>query len=216
MATLETESFWEKLLLPAFVYFFKLLYPFRLSNSSSPRVAAGAGGCVLVDTGLLHEIGAFSSIRDEIIDDCALAARVKAAGHVTWIGLSRAVRSRRGYGGLRGIWEMVARTAFTQLRYSRGLLALCVVLLAWAFILPVVGLAVGDPTARLASGVAITAMVLAYLPTLLYYRLSPLWALLLPVTGTLYLAMTVDSAWRYARGVRSAWRGRVYEVRSDE
>jgi hypothetical protein len=160
------------------------------------------------------EIGAFSSIKGDIIDDCAVAARIKAAGHLTWIGLSRAVRSRRSYQGLGGIWEMVARTAFTQLGYPWALLALCVILLAWAFILPVVGLALGSAEARAVSMIALAAMVVSYLPTLRFYRLSPLWALLLPVTGTLYLAMTVDSAVRYWRGIRSTWRGRVYSTSS--
>jgi hopene-associated glycosyltransferase HpnB len=215
MATLETNGLWERLLLPAFVYFFKMLYPFRLSNSSFPRVAAGAGGCVLVDTEVLREIGAFASIKGELIDDCALAARVKAAGHRTWIGLSRAVVSHRSYDGLPTIWNMVARTAYTQLRYSPVLLAGCVVALSWAFWLPVVGLIAGDQTARMVSLTAIIAMIITYLPTLFFYRLSPLWAMLMPLTGTLYLAVTLDSARRYYRGVRSSWRGRVYSSASD-
>jgi len=210
MATLSTANFWEKLLVPAFVYFFKLLYPFHLSNSSFRWVAAAAGGCILVETEVLREIGAFSSLKEEIIDDCALAAGVKAAGHRTWIGLSRSVTSHRNYRGLGGIWNMVSRTAFTQLRYSVLLLVSCVLALSWAFWLPIVGLAFGGQPARIWSIVAVVAMVAAYLPTLRFYRLSPLWALLLPVTGTLYLMMTVDSAVRYARGVRSSWRGRDY------
>ena len=210
MATLETHGFWEKLLLPAFVYFFKLLYPFRLSNSSFRWVAAGAGGCVLIDTNVLREIGAFDSLKHELIDDCALAARVKAAGHRIWIGLSHSVISHRRYDGIGKIWEMVARTAYTQLRYSPLLLVGCVAALSWAFWLPILGLAAGNQTARIASLTALTAMIATYLPTLRFYRLSPLWALTLPFTGTLYLAMTVDSAWRYLRGVRSTWRGRVY------
>jgi hypothetical protein len=105
---------------------------------------------------------------------------------------------------------MVSRTAFTQLRYSFVLLAGCVLALSWAFVLPVAGMAFGDQAARIWSLVAIAAMIAAYVPTLRFYRLSLLWALLLPITGTLYLLMTVDSALRYARGVRSSWRGRVY------
>ena len=210
MATLETHGFWEKLLLPAFVYFFKLLYPFHLSNSSFRWIAAGAGGCVLTETKILREIGAFDSLKDELIDDCALAAKVKAAGHRIWTGLSRSVVSHRRYDGLGKIWEMVARTAYTQLHYSPFLLVGCVAALSWAFWLPVLGLAVGDQAARIASITAFAAMIATYLPTLRFYRLSPLWALTLPFTGTLYLAMTINSAWRYYRGVRSRWRGRVY------
>ncbi len=211
MATLETGGFWEKLLLPAFVYFFKLLYPFHLSNSSFRWVAAGAGGCVLVETAVLREIGAFACIKDELIDDCALAANVKNAGHKIWIGLSHSVTSHRHYRGLHTIWNMVARTAFTQLHYSTLLLIICVLILSWAFWLPIAGLLAGDPIARVASSTALGAMILTYLPTLRFYRLSAFRALLLPVIGTLYLAMTIDSAWRYWRGQRSAWRGRVYQ-----
>jgi hopene-associated glycosyltransferase HpnB len=212
MATLETLGFWKKLLLPAFVYFFKLLYPFRLSNSSLSWVAAGAGGCVLIETDVLHEIGAFTSLKGELIDDCALAAKVKAAGHGIWTGLSHSVFSHRRYGGLGSIWAMVARTAFTQLRYSPLLLAGCVAVLSWAFWLPVIGLVAGDQAGRLLSLAALIGMIATYLPTLRFYSLSPFWALLLPLTGTLYLAMTVDSARRYYQGVRSTWRGRVYST----
>jgi len=210
MATLETRGFWETLLLPAFVYFFKLLYPFHLSNSSSKWVAAGAGGCVLIETDVLREVGAFASLKGELIDDCALAAGVKTLGHRIWTGLSHNVVSHRRYDGLRKIWEMVARTAYTQLRYSPLLLVGCVAVLSWAFWLPVIGLVAGDPTGRLLSLAALISMIITYLPTLRFYHLSPLWALLLPFTGTLYLTMTIDSAWRYLRGVRSTWRGRVY------
>ena len=215
MATLETRGFWEKLLLPAFVYFFKLLYPFHLSNSSFQWVAAGAGGCVLAETRILREIGAFNSLKDELIDDCALAARVKGAGHRIWTGLSHSFISHRRYDGIGKIWEMVARTAYTQLRYSPWLLVGCVAMLSWAFWLPVLGLAASTSAAQIASLTALAAMIATYLPTLRFYRLSPLWALMLPVTGTLYLAMTINSAWRYYRGVRSSWRGRVYSSAPD-
>ena len=163
-----------------------------------------------MDTGVLREVGAFASLKGELIDDCALAAKVKAAGHRLWTGLSHSVVSHRRYDGIGKIWEMVARTAYTQLRYSPPLLAGCVVVLSSAFWLPVIGLVAGDPTGRLLALAALISMIITYLPTLRFYRLSPLWALLLPLTGTLYLAMTIDSAWRYLRGVRSTWRGRVY------
>ena len=164
---------------------------------------------------MLREVGAFASIKGELIDDCALASRVKAAGHRTWIGLSRAVVSHRRYDGLRNIWNMVARTAYTQLHYSPLLLMGCVAVLSWAFSLPVVGSIAGDHVARIVSLTALAAMIITYLPTLYFYRLSPLWALLMPLTGTLYLAMTLDSARRYYRGERSSWRGRFYSSASD-
>ncbi len=210
MATLSMVGFWEKLLMPSFIYFFKLLYPFHIANSSSSRVAAAAGGTVLVDTGVLREIGGFAALKDELIDDCALAAKVKAAGHGTWVGLSHSVVSHRRYPTLRSIWNMVARTAYTQLQYSPALLVGCVLALLWTFVLPVAGLFAPDPMARSAAIVAGVTAAVTYIPTLIYYRRSPAWALLLPIIGALYLAMTVDSAYRFSRGIRSEWRGRVY------
>jgi hopene-associated glycosyltransferase HpnB len=210
MATLSMVGLWEKLLMPSFIYFFKLLYPFHLANSSSSRVAAAAGGTVLIETSVLREIGGFAALKDELIDDCALAAKVKAAGHGTWVGLSHSVVSHRRYPTLRSIWNMVARTAYTQLQYSPAILVGCVLALLWTFVLPLAGLFAPDPTARTAAIVAGVTAAVTYLPTLIYYRRSPAWALLLPVVGTLYLAMTVDSARRYSKGIRSEWRGRVY------
>ncbi len=210
MATLSMVGLWEKLLMPSFIYFFKLLYPFYLANSSSSRVAAAAGGTVLIETSVLREIGGFAALKDELIDDCALAAKVKAAGHGTWVGLSRSVVSHRRYPTLRSIWNMVARTAYTQLQYSPALLLGCVLALLWTFVLPVAGLFAPDPMARSAAIVAGATAAVTYMPTLIYYRRSPAWALLLPIIGALYLAMTVDSAYRFSRGIRSEWRGRVY------
>jgi hopene-associated glycosyltransferase HpnB len=212
MATLGAEGFWERLLLPAFVFFFKLLYPFRLANSPGRRVAAAAGGCVLAETAALRRVGAFACIRGELIDDCALAERFKSAGMATWIGLSRGAVSHRRYRGLSPIWEMVARTAYTQLRTSPLLLAGCLGALAWVFLLPLAGLLAPFPAARTAAVAALALMTAAYLPTLRYYGRSPAWALLLPLAGTLYLAMTADSARRFHLGVRSRWKDRSYAV----
>lgn len=210
MATLPVRSFWERLLLPAFVFFFKLLYPFGLSNSRCPRVAAAAGGCLLVETRILRELGGFGPQRDALIDDCALARRVKSAGHRTWIGLSHSVESLRSSGSLRSIWNMVARTAFVQLRCSwLGLLA-CTVLLLAAFVLPLSSLCFGGSGARILSALVLLAMWTSYQPTLGFYRLSRAWGLALPLVGTLYGAMTWTSAWRYAGGMKSKWKGRVY------
>jgi hopene-associated glycosyltransferase HpnB len=210
MATLSMVGLWEKLLMPSFIYFFKLLYPFHLANSSSSRVAAAAGGTVLIETAVLREIGGFAALKDELIDDCALAAKVKAAGHGTWVGLSHSVVSHRRYPTLRSIWNMVARTAYTQLQYSPAILVGCVLALLWTFVLPVAGLFAPDLAARTAAIVAGVTATVTYLPTLIYYRRSPAWALLLPIVGALYLAMTVDSAYRFSKGIRSEWRGRVY------
>lgn len=207
MADLRRTSFWDRLLLPAFVYYFKLLYPFALSNSRSRLVAAAAGGCILVDTEVLRRVGAFASLRDALIDDCTLARQVKQAGFRTWLGLSRDVVSLRPYGTLGSIHQMVARSAFTQLHYSAALLLVVTVLFALAYGAPL--LLIGSvywPWAAL----ALLAMMFGYLPMLRYYRMPPWWALLLPLGALLYLGMTWSSALRYWRGVRSQWKGRVY------
>ncbi len=208
MADLRRTGFWDRLLLPAFVYYFKLLYPFALSNSRFRHVAAAAGGCVLVDTAALYNVGAFASLRGALIDDCTLAGQIKTAGYRTWIGLSRGVLSLRPYGALRPIHDMVARSAFTQLHYSSLLLLLVTAIFAAAYWLPLAALFL--PAARGLAAAALLAMALAYWPTLRYYGMSPLWLLLTPLGASLYLAMTWSSAIRYWRGTRSQWKGRVY------
>jgi hopene-associated glycosyltransferase HpnB len=203
-------SFWEKLLNPAFIYFFKMLYPFGLANSANPRFASAAGGCILLETRLFAAIGGLSAIRGALIDDCTLASKVKRAGYRTWIGLSRSVNSVRPYAGLKEIWNMVARSAFTQLRYSLLILLLTSFFLLLLFWAPVLGLFSPHLGVRLLSLVAWSGMSVAYLPTLRFYGLHPAWALLMPLTGGLYLGMTWDSALRYWRGERSRWKGRIY------
>jgi hopene-associated glycosyltransferase HpnB len=208
MADLRRTSWWDRLLLPVFVYYFKLLYPFALSNSQNRFVSAAAGGCILVDTEVLRRIGAFASLRDALIDDCTLARQVKQAGYRIWLGLSRDVVSVRPYGTLASIHQMVARSAFTQLGYSTGLLLVVTAVFALAYGAPLALL--GAPRVWPLAWTAWLAMTASYLPMLRYYRMSPLWALLLPFSALLYLAMTWSSAIRYWRGVRSQWKGRVY------
>ncbi|HET7370674.1 MAG TPA: glycosyltransferase [Gammaproteobacteria bacterium] len=208
MARLRMESVWERLLMPAFIYFFKLLYPFALANSARRWIAAAAGGCVLVEARVLEELGGFGAIRGAVIDDCALARAVKSRGYRTWIGLSKAVISRREYPSLGSIGEMVARTAFTQLRYSSALLVLCTLALVLACWMPVAGLF--WPASRWLAAAAWAGMAASYVPTLRFYGRSPFWALAMPLIGTLYLAMTWQSAWRYWRGIRSRWKNREY------
>lgn len=210
MAELRMDTFWEKLLMPAFIYFFKLLYPFRLSNTGTSRVAAAAGGCILLETRLLHEIGGFDSLRGELIDDCALARRIKTLGYKTWIGLTHSVRSIRPYEKLRTIWEMVARTAFTQLHYSGLVLALCTAMMVLSFVVPGLGLFLPSGMAKFFSALGLAIMILCYLPTLKFYGLPGRWALALPLIGILYLAMTWTSAMRYWLGGGSHWKGRAY------
>ncbi|HET6725547.1 MAG TPA: glycosyltransferase [Gammaproteobacteria bacterium] len=208
MASLRMESLAERLLMPAFIYFFKLLYPFALSNSRSRWVAAAAGGCVFIEARVLKEMGGFGAIRGAVIDDCALARAAKAYGYRTWIGLSHDVVSRREYRSLGPIWEMVTRTAFTQLHYSALLLGLCTIALVLACWMPVVGLFWS--TSRWIAVAAWVAMAASYASILRFYRRVPLWWLAMPMIGTLYLAMSWHSAWQYWRGIRSRWKNRDY------
>jgi hopene-associated glycosyltransferase HpnB len=210
MAQLRMVNFWEKLLMPAFVYFFKMLYPFSLSNSRFTGVAAAAGGCILLETQLIKEIGGFKTIRNELIDDCALAKQVKSRGYRTWIGLTHSVRSLRSYEDLAAIWNMVARSAFCQLRYSAMLLAGTTAVMIIVFWLPVAGLFFPTAGAKGISTIAFAAMIFSYLPILKFYGRSRAFALALPFIGTLYLAMTWSSAIRYWTGAGSRWKDRFY------
>lgn len=216
MAHLSMQRPWERVLVPAFIYFFKLLYPFALANRPGHWMAAAAGGCILTTREALERIGGFESIQGALIDDCTLARRIKRTGFATFVGVTHGARSARPYQGLGEIWNMVARTAFTQLNYSWALLAACTLLMLLYFVVPGLGLAVAvfraDAGLAAAALLALALMVLSYAPTLRFYRL-PLWrTLTLPLAGALYLAMTLSSAWRYAHGVRSTWKARVYDT----
>lgn len=212
MVRLSCRTAWEKLLIPAFVYFFQQLYPFRRVNRAGAWTAGAAGGCMLVRASALAEAGGVAAIRGELIDDCALARRLKRRGRI-WLGLAESERSVRPYGGLGGVWRMVARTAYTQLRCSPWLLAGTAVSLAWIYLVPpllVLGGPVhGNAAAALLGAAAWALMTLTFVPTLRLYRRSRLWAPALPVAGLLYLGMTVDSARRHARGRGGGWKGRT-------
>jgi len=213
MVKLEARNFWERLLIPAFVFFFQKLYPFPLVNDPNHRMAGAAGGCMLVRRTALERIGGMAAIKGEIIDDCALARAIKPGGPI-WLGLSTDARSLRPYGGLSGVWRMVARSAFNQLRYSTALLAGCVLGMLILYVVPPLAALDGlfDNHALLALlGVAAWAtMVLCYMPTLNLYG-RPMWeALLLPVAAILYVLMTVDSARAHWAGRGGAWKGRTY------
>jgi hopene-associated glycosyltransferase HpnB len=210
MAQLRMETFWEKLLAPAFIFFFKLLYPFSLGNNPSSALGVAAGGCILVRSEALRKTGAFASIRNAIIDDCALASSIKKSGGRTWTGLSLSVRSHRPYPHLSNFWEMVERTAFTQLRYSIWLLLATTFIMVLVFWLPWSGLLSSSLVVRCFAIAGLCAMISTYLPTLRYYRRAILWAPILPFAGGLFLLMTWSSALRYWRGKRSEWKGRVY------
>ncbi len=211
MAVLRFQSFWEKMLMPAFIYFFKMIYPFALANNPRVKMAAAAGGCILLETRVVKEIGGMAAIKDAVIDDCTLAQTVKSAGYKIWVGLTHGVISQRPYAGLNEIWQMVARTAYTQLRYSLILLLLCTLIMLLMYWWPLVGVVTAEtPILRFLNGASLLLMMLLYLPTLVFYRLNPAWALTMPIVAALYLMMTWSSAIRYWRGERSRWKGRSY------
>ena len=210
MVTPTMISYWEKLLMPAFVYFFKLLYPFSLANNPISKVAAAAGGCIFMKTEIFEKIDGYNSIKSELIDDCSLAYQVKLAGYRTWIGLTHSACSIRSYKKLWDICEMIARNAFTQLRYSILLLILISVVMLLAFLIPVLILVTSQGGARYFAVGALLIMGLTYLPTLKFYYRSIIWVFNLPLIAFLYLAITWYSALRYWCGVRSQWKTRVY------
>jgi hopene-associated glycosyltransferase HpnB len=210
MATLRTEDFWEKWLAPAFVFFFKLIYPFSRGNNTRSRLGVAAGGCILLRAQMLAVIGGFESVRGAVIDDCSLARRVKDAGGKTWIGLSRCVRSHRRYPKLADFWAMVARTAYTQLRYSVAMLLVTTCLMLVVFWGPCLAIITTSWTLKTLAVAGCCCMFYAYWPTVRFYQLSPAWVLTLPVIAILYLLMTWSSAFAYWRGRRSVWKGRVY------
>lgn len=207
MAELSMGGLWERALLPAFVHFFMQLYPFRLVASPRSRVAAAAGGCVLLRRQALEDIGGFAALRGAIIDDCTLARRVKDAGHAIAVYLTHAARSQRRAAGLGDIHDMVARTAYAQLGYRLPLLIACTAGLLLAYVAPPTLLATAPGPLALA---AWTAMTASYVDTLRFYRRSLAWALALPAIAGVYLLMTWSSAARYWRGEHTRWKGRSY------
>jgi hopene-associated glycosyltransferase HpnB len=236
MALLRTATGWERVVVPAFVYFFAQLYPFRQVNGPGSRTAAAAGGCMLVRREVLDKAGGLTPISGALIDDVALGRLIKSQRGRTWLGLSRQVVSVRPYPGLASLWQMVARSAYTQLRYSPAVLAGTLAGLLFLYALPpagaIAGLAAlltgsgltgsgltgsgltgsGAGPAALACGAGLAGwalMSMSFLPMLRLYRLSPLRAPGLPLIALLYGAMTADSARRHYAGRGAEWRGRT-------
>ncbi|MFI6463857.1 glycosyltransferase [Streptomyces sp. NPDC050538] len=214
MARLRVESLWERLVVPAFVYFFAQLYPFRRIGRRSARTAAAAGGCVLLRADAAERARIPGAIRQAVIDDVALARAVKGGGGHIWLGLAERVDSVRPYPRLHDLWRMVSRSAYAQLRHNPLLLLGTVVGLALVYLVPPVallaGLAVGSTATAVLGGLAWLVMTGTYIPMIRYYG-QPLWlAPLLPFTAFLYLLMTVDSAVQHYRGRGAAWKGRTY------
>ncbi|WP_327358530.1 glycosyltransferase [Streptomyces sp. NBC_01304] len=214
MARLRAASVWEKLVVPAFVYFFAQLYPFRWVAKQNSRTAAAAGGCVLLRTEAAERAGIPDAVRHAVIDDVAVARAVKRSGGRIYLGLAERVDSVRPYPRLGDLWRMVSRSAYAQLLHSPLLLLGTVAGLALVYLVPplalVAGLLDGDGPAALAGGLAWGVMTATYIPMLRYYRQTLWLAPLLPGTALLYLLMTVDSAVQHYRGRGAAWKGRTY------
>ncbi|MGW1895426.1 glycosyltransferase [Streptomyces sp. NPDC002004] len=214
MARLRVESFWERLVVPAFVYFFAQLYPFRRVARRGSRTAAAAGGCMLLRTEAAERAGLPDSIRHAVIDDVSLARAVRSTGGHLWLGLADRVDSVRPYPRLHDLWRMVSRSAYAQLRHSPLLLAGTVAGLALVYLVPpaalVAGLVTGSAGHAVVGGAAWLVMAATYMPMLRYYGQPLLLAPLLPCTAFLYLLMTVDSAVQHYRGRGAAWKGRTY------
>ena len=222
MVKLECKSLWEKLLIPAFIFFFKKLYPFSWVNNYYKKTAAAAGGCILISRFILEEIGGLEVLKETLIDDCSLATFVKKklkdnkqyADQGIWLGLSEKTVSLRSYDRLEPIWNMVARTAYTQLKHSPLMLIGTLIGLVFIYLIGpisfIYGTVVYDKTLIALGAINWFLMTLAYFPTVLLYKCSPLWALSLPFTTSLYAAMTFDSALKYWKGKGGKWKGRTY------
>jgi hopene-associated glycosyltransferase HpnB len=221
MALLRAQTWWEQAIVPAFVYFFAQLYPFRTVNDPRRKAAAAAGGCMLIRRAALAEAGGLQQIRGALIDDVALGTLLKRNGHRIWLGLATDIKSARPYPTLASLWQMIARSAYVQLRYSPLILAGTIVGLLLLYVAPPAGLiaaliaaaAGSDSSATITAGLAGLAgwalMTASYLPMLRLYRLSALRAPTLPLIAVLYAAMTADSARRHYSGSAVSWRGRA-------
>lgn len=211
MVKLKAKTFWEKLLIPAFVLFFAKLYPFNRVNNPYRRAVAAAGGCMLVRREVAETAGLMETIKGELIDDCALARWVSISGtRRIWLGLTETVVSARGYGGLQGVWDMVARSAFTQLRFSVFLLCGSVLGMLLLYAAPPVLLVANfilekSPIFCLAPFILMT---ISFGPAIKLYRSPFYMGFLLPLAGIMYTAMTIDSARRHWRGEGGGWKGR--------
>lgn len=229
MVELRCEGFWEKALVPAFVYFFKLLYPFRWVNDPQKKTAGAAGGSMLARSDILAKINGPSAIKGQLIDDCALARAIQNAGGKLRLDLTRDSRSLRGYPTVADAWNTIARTAYTQLGYSPWKLAGSVIGLGILFLLPIVAIAwilitaityqlwevsfplFGDFTANVFLWFSWLLMTFMFQRIIRFYSLGTDWAFALPFITCFYLGATVDSARRYYAGTGGRWKGRSVE-----
>ena len=216
MAKLRCVSFAERALIPAFIFFFQMLYPFAWVNRAGSKTAAAAGGCMLVENRTLQAAGGIEAIRGELIDDCALARLLKRHGPI-WLGLSKRAHSVRAYTSIRDIRSMIARCAYAQLQFSPWLLAAAVAAMTVTFLVPPFMTVFGGGVPQLLGALAWAQMALAFQPTLRFYGVSPWWGIVLPAIAAVFLLFTLDSAFQHLRGRGGEWKGRVHrETSSNE
>jgi hopene-associated glycosyltransferase HpnB len=208
MVKLRCESLAERAGIPAFIFFFQMLYPFAWVNRPASTVAAAAGGCMLVRADALARAGGIEAIRTALIDDCALARALKAQGPI-WLGLTDRVHSIRPYPDFDDIRRMVARSAYAQLRYSPLLLAGTVAGMLLTYLAPPLLALFASGAAQVIGIVAWALMTVAFMPTLRFYRVPLYWSLALPAIAFLYMLYTLDSAYQYVRGRGGSWKGRA-------
>lgn len=214
MVRLNCETAAERALIPAFIFFFQMLYPFAWVNDPRKRTAGAAGGTMLLRRSALDRIEGVSRIRQKLIDDCALAKEIKQSGGKIWLGHSALARSTRVYADASEIWNMIARTAYEQLRHSLPLLAGCVLGMSLLYFAPVVVAMAAHGTARCCGTAGWLLMAFCFQPTLRRYQRSLLWGLALPAIAAFYLCATVDSALRFYQGRGGRWKDRVYSGES--
>jgi len=212
MVKLRCRSLPERLLIPAFVYFFFMLYPPAWTRNTRRSTAGAAGGCVLVKTEILERAGGLEAIRGALIDDCALARLLKEHGGRLWLGLTDQSRSLRRYETFSHIEQMISRTAFNQLNHSSLLLVGTIAGMVITYLAPVLLLLTGSRPAILVGAAAWTAMTITYSNMVRYYRLNPAWALTLPLAALFYLVATIHSAVKYWNGAGGEWKGRAQDV----
>jgi hopene-associated glycosyltransferase HpnB len=214
MVKLSTATAAERFLIPAFVFFFLMLYPpaWIAAARHERKLAAAAGGCILIRPAALDRIGGLRAIRSHIIDDCALARAVKDSGGRIWLELTRDTRSLRAYGSSAEIGAMISRSAFAQLNHSYLVLAATLLGLFLTYLFPAFLLFAGDPLLVAIGGAALVLMSIGYFPMVRFYGLSPLWSLCLPPIATFYMGAVIHSAVQYARGNGGKWKGRVQDA----
>jgi len=208
MAKLRCKSAAERSHVPAFIFFFQMLFPFSWVNRANSPTAAAAGGCMLVRASDLRRAGGIEAIRGDLIDDCALARKLKAFGPI-WLGLTNRARSIRAYDNWQDVRDMISRSAYAQLGYSPWLLLFTTAGLALTFLAPPLFAIFGHDTARLIGIITWLLMALAFFPTLQFYGLSPLWSFALPGIAAAYMLYTLDSAYQYWVGRGGTWKGRA-------